>query len=119
MDTMQIEWVFFDIGGTLLDERETFDRWIHRTIEMQKSIGNEYTVKQLKDAMLAAAREGRSYFRGAMSDIGITYYAPHDSVGEVLYPEVKSVLMSLSQKYTKALLPRASPVYLTKPQQML
>ena len=99
MDTMQIKWLFFDVGGTLVNEKDAFDRRIRETIRIQKAHGNAYTVQQLEHAMCEAAMAGRSYFRGAMKDLGISDFAPYDAVGEILYPEAPSVLMSLSPKY--------------------
>ncbi len=93
------KWLFFDIGGTLVDETDSFRRRVLLTIEMQKKLGNTYTVEEIDKARLASALAGRSYFRGAMKDMGITAYAPYDCIGERLYPEAKAVLAALSARY--------------------
>ena len=64
MDKKQIKWLFFDVGGTLVDETDSFHRRVQRTIAMQKEIGNVYTEEQLERAMREAALSGGSYFRG-------------------------------------------------------
>ncbi len=94
-----IKWIFFDIGGTLVDETESFRRRVTLTAEQQQKRGNPITVETLETAMQAAARSGNSYFRGAMKTLGITDYAPYDCIGETLYPEAKAVLEALSERY--------------------
>ena len=37
MDTNEIKWLFFDVGGTLVDEKEAFRRRIRETIAIQKA----------------------------------------------------------------------------------
>lgn len=95
----QVKWLFFDIGGTLADETGSFRRRVMRTIEIQKRLGNTYTPEYLEEAMRKSALAGGSYFRGAMNMIGVTEFAPYDSIGEVLYPEAKPVLTVLAEKY--------------------
>ena len=99
MDTNEIKWLFFDVGGTLVDEKEAFRRRIRETIAIQKALGNEYTEEQLETSMRMAALAGKSYFRGAMKSLGLSRFAPYDAVGEALYPEAKAVLKVLSEKY--------------------
>ena len=99
MDTNEIKWLFFDVGGTLVDEKEAFRRRIRETIAIQKALGNEYTEEQLETAMRMAALAGKSYFRGAMKSLGLSRFAPYDAVGEKLYGDVKPVLEALCRKY--------------------
>ena len=99
MNKKQIKWLFFDVGGTLVDETDSFHRRVQRTIAMQKEIGNVYTEEQLERAMREAALSGGSYFRGAMKKIGLSPFAPYDAIGEKLYPEAKEVLKILSETY--------------------
>ena len=94
-----VKWIFFDVGGTLVNEVHSFRRRVQLTIEIQKSLGKDYTVDELESAMKRSAMSGGSYFRGAMKEIGISDYAPYDCVGEFLYPEVKDVLKALSERY--------------------
>ena len=94
-----VKWLFFDVGGTLVDETASFRRRVMRTIEIQKQLGNTYTPAFLEDAMKKSALAGGSYFRGAMKNIGISEFAPYDSIGEVLYSEATDVLTVLAKKY--------------------
>lgn len=94
-----VKWLFFDVGGTLVDETASFRRRVMRTIEIQKRLGNTYTPEFLEEAMKRSALAGGSYFRGAMKNIGISDFAPYDCIGEVLYPEAKDVLTALAKNY--------------------
>ena len=94
-----VTWIFFDVGGTLVDETDSFRRRVLRTVEMQEALGNHYTPEYLEKAMRQSALMGGSYFRGAMKSIGVTSFAPYDCIGEVLYPEAKDVLTALAKKY--------------------
>ncbi len=94
-----VKWLFFDVGGTLVDETDSFRRRILRTIEIQKNLGHTYTPEYLEEAMKKSALAGGSYFRGAMKMIGIHEFAPYDCIGERLYPEAKSVLRALAERY--------------------
>ncbi len=94
-----LKWIFFDVGGTLADETDSFRRRVRLTIAMQETIGNHYTEEELQKAMKASALAGNSYFRGAMKQIGLSPFAPYDCIGEKLYPEAKPVLEALSKRY--------------------
>lgn len=94
-----IKWLFFDVGGTLVDETDSFRRRVMRTVEIQNDLGNAYTPEFLEEAMKRSALSGGSYFRGAMKNIGISEFAPYDCIGEKLYPEAKDVLCELAKTY--------------------
>ena len=95
-----VKWLFFDVGSTLVDETESFRRRVVRTVAAQKEKGIDCTEEFLWDAMRAAAREGRSYFRGAMRSLSIVDFPPYDPTGEVLFPDVKAVLETLAKRYS-------------------
>ncbi len=94
-----IKWIFFDVGGTLVDETDSFRRRVMLTVEIQEKCGNPVTSAYLEKAMRESALAGGSYFRGAMKNLGIKEFAPYDCIGEKLYPEVKEVLATLSKSY--------------------
>ena len=95
-----IKWLFFDVGGTLADETASFRLRVTRTVEMQNALGNPITREEIECAMKRAAENGGSYFRGAMRSLGIADYAPYDPAGEVLYPDAKTTLETLSEIYS-------------------
>ena len=94
-----MEWIFFDIGGTLADETKSLHRRAELTAKMQNKMGNHCTTEQIEEAMKKAASMGLSYFQGAMKLLGMTRMVPYDAVGEKLYGDVKTVLAALHGKY--------------------
>ncbi|MBQ9747409.1 MAG: HAD family hydrolase [Clostridia bacterium] len=94
-----ITWIFFDVGGTLVDETDSMHRRVMQTVALQRSLGREYAPEVLERAMRDAALAGGSYFRGAMRSLGITAFAPYDAVGERLYAGTEAVLSSLASRY--------------------
>ena len=94
-----MEWIFFDIGGTLADETKSLHRRAELTAKMQNKLGNHCTTAQIEQAMVSAAESGRSYFQGAIKMLGLSGMVPYDAVGEKLYGDVKPVLEALRGKY--------------------
>ena len=94
-----MEWIFFDIGGTLADETKSLHRRAELTAKMQNKLGNHCTTAQIEQAMVSAAESGRSYFQGAIEMLGLSGMVPYDAVGEKLYGDVKPVLEALRGKY--------------------
>ncbi len=93
-----IKWIFFDIGGTLVDETLSIRRRVEMTAEMQ-------TDPALRDPelllaiMQKSALAGGSYFRGAMQKLGVSNYPSYDAVGERLFPYTLETLRTLSKTY--------------------
>ena len=94
-----MEWIFFDIGGTLADETKSLHRRADLTAKMQNKMGIHCTTEQIEEAMKKAALMGRSYFQGAVDMLGLRGMVPYDAVGEKLYGDVKTVLETLYGKY--------------------
>ena len=49
-----MEWIFFDIGGTLADETKSLHRRAELTAKMQNKIGIHCTTEQIEEAMKKA-----------------------------------------------------------------
>ena len=94
-----MEWIFFDIGGTLADETKSLHRRAELTAKMQNKIGIHCTTEQIEEAMKKAASMGLPYFQGAVDLLGLRGMVPYDAVGEKLYGDVKPVLEALHGKY--------------------
>lgn len=105
----QVKWIFFDVGGTLVDETDSMRRRVMQTVALQRSLGKEYDPQVLERAMKKAAQSGGSYFRGAMRSIGITEMAPYDAVGERLYPDAIPTLSALATRYRLAIIANQPP----------
>ena len=94
-----INWLFFDIGGTLADETESLRRRAKLTAEIQTALGNPCTQEELENAMRKSASTGNSYFSGACEMLGLTGMVPYDAIGEKLYSDAAFVLEKLAKKY--------------------
>ena len=94
-----MEWIFFDIGGTLADETKSLHRRAELTAKLQNKMGIHCSTEQIEEAMKKAAKMGKSYFQGAVELLGLRSMVPYDAVGEKLYGDVKPVLEALYGKY--------------------
>ena len=94
-----MEWIFFDIGGTLADETKSLHRRAELTAKMQNKMGIHCSTEQIEEAMKKAASMGLPYFQGAVKLLGLRCMVPYDAVGEKLYGDVKPVLEALCGKY--------------------
>ena len=94
-----MEWIFFDIGGTLADETKSLHRRAELTAKLQNKMGIHCSTEQIEDAMRRAADMGKPYFQGAVEILGLKSMVPYDAVGEKLYGDVKPVLEALHGKY--------------------
>ena len=94
-----MEWIFFDIGGTLADETKSLHRRAELTAKLQNKMGIHCSTEQIEEAMKKAALMGLPYFQGAVKLLGLRSMVPYDAVGEKLYGDVKPVLEALHVKY--------------------
>ncbi|WP_455717239.1 HAD family hydrolase [Anaerosporobacter sp.] len=89
-----IEWIFFDVGSTLLDEHKAYE---HRIQDMM--VGNEdITYQQIYDKMIELYKENKKGDIEVAKQLGVTLTKWH-SEDEQLYPETLSCLEYLSKKY--------------------
>ena len=87
-----IQWIFFDVGSTLVDETEAYD---HRARDV--IAGTNITFKQFDDMRIALARQGLDGNSAAIKHFGLTK-TPWHSEDETPYADAKDTLMSLSQR---------------------
>lgn len=89
---MNIKWIFFDVGSTLVDETKAYD---HRAREMISGTG--ITFKEFDDVRIALARQGLDGNSAAIKHFGLTK-TPWHSEDEVPYSDAHSTLASLIVK---------------------
>ncbi len=89
-----IKWLFFDMGGTLIDETVPWDNRILRTAE-----ANGISEDALRREMERAARDNLPEYAGALERLGIHVRQKWASEGERLYPEAETVLAALKERY--------------------
>ena len=89
---MNIKWIFFDVGSTLVDETESYD---HRVREM--IAGTSITFKEFDDVRIALAKQGLDGNSAAIKYFGLTK-TPWHSEDELLYSDTQSTLAALVDK---------------------
>ncbi|HFI0468170.1 TPA: HAD family hydrolase [Streptococcus suis] len=95
-----IEWIFFDLGSTLLDEEEAYGYYIDKCVKKLQSLDIEVSSDSYKKKMVEYAYKSLDPIRETWD-----YFAPTESrplwtnEGVSLYPETIDVLEKLSQNY--------------------
>ena len=89
----KLQWLFFDIGSTLVDESKAYEHRIKDTIE-----GSDITYEHFYETMLNFWRQGK---KGDMETARLfnLKLGKWHSEDEFLYPETHNCLEKLSQKY--------------------
>lgn len=89
---MNIKWIFFDVGSTLVDETEAY---AHRAREMISGTG--ITFKEFDDIRIALAKQGLDGNSAAIKYFGLTK-TPWHSEDELPYSDTQSTLAALVDK---------------------
>ena len=90
---IDIQWLFFDIGSTLVDESKAYEHRIRDTIK-----NSDISYEQFCNAMIDFAKQGLKAYNEAVRFFGLNR-TPWHSEDEVLYPETVSTLDALSKRY--------------------
>ena len=93
-----IEWVFFDIGSTLVDESRVYEYRINETI---KNSGIAY--EQFYNTIIRFSRRGFNGYNEAVKYFGLQSM-PWCSEYEILYPGSKDILKLLSKKHKSGII---------------
>ncbi len=88
------EWLFFDLGGVIMDESRSWEDRIVRTCE-------KYGVALdiFRSEMEKAARKNLHEYRGALEAFGISFGEKWNSEFIKPYPEAREVLSALKERY--------------------
>lgn len=89
----EIEWIFFDIGSTLVDESKAFYRRIDEAVK-----GTDITYQQFYDVMIKYYRENQKGDLKALEYFGLAKPRWHKE-DEELYPDAAECLEKLSSEY--------------------
>ncbi len=89
----RITWLFFDMGGTIIDETAAWDDRIRRTCE-KHGIPEE----DFRAVMTEAARNNQMEYFSALSHFGICEREKWNSAPEIAYPDARSVLETLKER---------------------
>lgn len=88
-----IQWLFFDIGSTLVDESKAYEHRIRNTIK-----NSDISYERFYNAMIDFAKQGLNAYNEAVHFFELNR-TPWHSEDEVLYPGTVSTLDSLSKRY--------------------
>ncbi len=89
-----IEWLFFDLGGVLLNETASWEDRIRRTCEK-----HGISADVLRSEMEKAASSNLHEYKGALEALGISFGEKWNSEFVTPYPEAAQVLSQLKKKY--------------------
>lgn len=104
-----IQWLFFDLGYTLIDEHAAHEKRIKDCIEYQRRrYGRTFTYEQIYNEMCRASADYRQQFYGAMEALGIEEKTPYPKEFEKPYPQAEHVLKELSKKYSVGIIANQS-----------
>ncbi|NQP58858.1 HAD-IA family hydrolase [Streptococcus suis] len=95
-----IEWIFFDLGSTLLDEEAAYGYYIDKCVKKLESLDIEVSSDSYKKKMVEYAHKSLDPIRATWQ-----YFVPNEprplwtNEGVSLYPETIDALEKLSQNY--------------------
>ncbi|MBQ8172131.1 MAG: HAD family hydrolase [Oscillospiraceae bacterium] len=89
-----IEWLFFDLGGTLIDETCSWDDRIRRTCKK-----HDIPEEEFRTVMADASRKNLHEYRGALDRFGISFGEKWDGSFSAPYEKAEKVLSALGAKY--------------------
>lgn len=99
----KLNWIFFDIGSTLIDESVAYRKRIERTIA-----GTNVTYDDFYNKMVEISKYNQSGYNKALEAYGLKM-APWNSDDEFVYPEAESCLSKLSKQYKIGIIANQNP----------
>lgn len=91
---MQTKWLFFDLGGVIMDESHSWEDRIKRTCEK-----HGISAETLRAEMEKAARANLHEYKGALEALGISFGEKWNSQFITPYPDAAEVLGALKERY--------------------
>ena len=95
------QWIFFDLGSTLIDERETYHLFLEHCLEVLCEAGHTLSLEEFEAKMIAFAKENKDPVKETW-----TFFAPSalsrpkwDHTTDILFQDVATVLGELSKSY--------------------
>ena len=97
------EWIFFDIGSTLVDESIAYQNRIEKTIADTDISYDEFYRK-----MVGISKQNQDAYNSAVAVYGLNK-APWNSDDEIVYPEAEECLRELSKRYKIGIIANQNP----------
>ena len=92
----EVDWIFFDLGYTLVDEEESHRVRIERLLE---KLPAHYTYDDIYQKLLEASKRYEPPFISLMTSLKLVDYEPCPSELEKLFPIVPALLDLLQKRY--------------------
>ena len=102
-DYQEIQWLFFDIGSTLVNEDKAYEVRIKTAIS-----GKNISYQEFYDKMLSHFRKNKKGDLEALSFYGLERPAWRTDL-ETLYPQTKEILEQLGQEYKLGIIANQLP----------
>ena len=102
-DYQEIQWLFFDIGSTLVDENKAYEARIKSAIA-----GKDISYQVFYNKMLSYFRKNKKGDLEALSFYGLDRPAWRTDL-ETLYPQTKEILEQLGQEYKLGIIANQLP----------
>lgn len=99
MKIKNIDWLFFDLGYTLVNEDAAHKLRIENTVESMKSLGIKVTYDDIYNGMISASKQYKSPFYSVMNHYGIERKEPYPKELEEPYSGSENLLKTLRDKY--------------------
>ena len=92
------EWIFFDVGYTLIDETAMWARRAQETRQLAHEVGREVTEAEIMDKVGELASAYKPIAPNVAKWLGLADMAKYRAETEVLYPDAESVLADLKSR---------------------
>lgn len=94
-----IDWIFFDMGYTLVNEDAAHERRITRAVERLADKGVTVSREQFWREAYRCGAEGHAPFPTAAHRLGLDHMPHYSCEGEVAYPDAREALWRLKKRF--------------------
>ncbi|ADL50651.1 HAD family hydrolase [Clostridium cellulovorans] len=103
-----VKWLFWDIGGTLVNEEKCYIKRITDTVSRQREKQKKYSYDDIYQAMVQASVEYKQPYATALKSLGIEEFEPYPRELEALYDNSIGVLERLHKIYKMGIIANQS-----------
>ena len=94
-----IEWIFFDMGYTLVNEEGAHERRITTAMRQLEDMGISVTRGQFWETAYEYGDRGKAPFPSAARHFGLRHMPDYTTDGEVPYPDARTTLWRLRSRF--------------------
>lgn len=96
---MNIRWIFFDVGYTLVNEDAVWQRRFEEQSQTAQALKLGLTPEVIRREVERSSRERKPQYRSFIQKYSLAPSAPYRHELETPYPEAKEVLRALSDRF--------------------